>query len=80
MIRLPSKGSYENLRRQDHRYDRIGVLDYNLKARRRNRGSAIFLHQCNDFSKGSAGCMALKEKDFKNLMKYLSKTSLFVVK
>ena len=79
-ITLPSALSHERLKRSDNRYDRIGILDYNMIARRRGFGSAIFLHQCPDFTKGTEGCIALKEKDFKNLMRYLHKKTRFIVK
>ena len=44
LIKLPSKGSAEGLKRTDHLYDLVLVLGYNDLPRVRGKGSAIFVH------------------------------------
>lgn len=78
-VTLPFSQSHEHLMREDCRYDYIGVLDYNIKPSKKNLGSAIFLHICPDFQAGTEGCLALKEKDFKTLIPFLSKNAEFII-
>ena len=54
--------SCESLYKEDHTYDIILVINYNIFPIIKGRGSAIFLHLAkNDFSPTS-GCIALKKK------------------
>ena len=61
----------ENLYRIDHRYDYIISISYN-EQKTPNKGSAIFIHLTNDY-KPTAGCIALKKKDFEILLKLINK-------
>lgn len=62
-IRLPYAASHEALWREDHLYDVIGVLDWNLTPAEPGRGSAIFLHVATADYAPTAGCIALARPD-----------------
>tara|TARA_B110001452_G_scaffold90778_1_gene74746 strand:+ start:1804 stop:2292 length:489 start_codon:yes stop_codon:yes gene_type:complete len=63
------KNNKENLYRKDHKYDYLITISHNNK-RIPNKGSAIFLHLTNNY-KPTAGCIALKKKDFEILLKLI---------
>lgn len=78
-VRHPYPESAERLWRDDHLYDVVGVLDYNISPRVRGRGSAIFLHICHPDGKPTAGCIAISAHDMKKLVGgFASKTILVV--
>jgi len=58
-VRLPHAASHEALWREDHVYDVIGVLDWNLAPIEPGRGSAIFFHVATADYAPTAGCVAL---------------------
>jgi L,D-peptidoglycan transpeptidase YkuD (ErfK/YbiS/YcfS/YnhG family) len=62
-VRLPCPASHEALWREDHVYDVIGVLDWNLDPVVRERGSAIFFHAATPDYAPTAGCVALALPD-----------------
>ena len=64
--------SHEKFYRKDHTYDIILVVKYNYKQVVSGLGSAIFIHLTKDY-KPTAGCIALKKKDFLILLKVLNK-------
>jgi len=70
-IKTPDKKCRENLYRDDHIYDYIISINYNEK-KIPNKGSAIFIHLTNNY-KPTAGCIALKRKDFEILLKLIDK-------
>tara|TARA_B100001121_G_scaffold309855_1_gene338245 strand:- start:1862 stop:2356 length:495 start_codon:yes stop_codon:yes gene_type:complete len=73
------KYSYETLHRKDHKYDLLIPIRYNYNNPIKNKGSAIFLHLTKDF-KPTAGCIALKKKDFivmLNLIKKKAKIKIY---
>lgn len=59
-VRLPYAASHEELWRSDRLYDIVVVVDYNVKRRSRNLGSAIFMHVADPDYGPTAGCVALK--------------------
>lgn len=63
---------YEKLYREDHKYDYVIVLDYNIKRIVPKKGSAIFIHLTKDY-KPTAGCIAIKKNHFEILLKILKK-------
>jgi L,D-peptidoglycan transpeptidase YkuD (ErfK/YbiS/YcfS/YnhG family) len=67
-IRLPADSSHDRLWREDHLYDIVGVLDWNITPRIRGRGSAIFLHLCRPGFGPTAGCIALRGGDLQRLL------------
>tara|TARA_B100001540_G_scaffold307504_1_gene320869 strand:- start:7 stop:498 length:492 start_codon:yes stop_codon:yes gene_type:complete len=69
---------HEKLFRKDYKYDLLIVISYNRKKIIKNKGSAIFLHLTKDY-KPTAGCIALKKKDFLILLKLINKkTKIFI--
>jgi L,D-peptidoglycan transpeptidase YkuD (ErfK/YbiS/YcfS/YnhG family) len=62
-VRLPYGKSHEGMLRKDHLYDVVIVLDWNIRPRVRNRGSAIFLHLARPGYKPTEGCVAVSAKD-----------------
>jgi L,D-peptidoglycan transpeptidase YkuD (ErfK/YbiS/YcfS/YnhG family) len=62
-VRLPCPASHEALWREDHVYDVIGVLDWNLDPIVTGRGSAIFFHVAPPDYAPTAGCVALSLPD-----------------
>jgi L,D-peptidoglycan transpeptidase YkuD (ErfK/YbiS/YcfS/YnhG family) len=61
----------ENLWRKDHKYDYVISISHN-EQKIPNKGSAIFIHLTDNY-KPTAGCVALKKKDFEILLKLIDK-------
>jgi L,D-peptidoglycan transpeptidase YkuD (ErfK/YbiS/YcfS/YnhG family) len=78
-VPLPYKASHERMRRDDRLYDICIVLDWNIIPRRRNRGSAIFLHLARPGYLPTEGCIALSPRDMARLLPLLTTRSLFQV-
>ena len=64
--------SYEKLYRINHNYDFILPISYNFNKPIKNKGSAIFLHLTKNY-KPTAGCIALKKKDFFVMLNLINK-------
>jgi L,D-peptidoglycan transpeptidase YkuD (ErfK/YbiS/YcfS/YnhG family) len=58
-VRLPCGSHHETMLREDGLYDVCLVTDWNLKPRRRNAGSAIFMHIAKPGLQPTQGCIAL---------------------
>lgn len=69
-VRLPYPASCEQLWRDDHVYDLLGVLDHNDHPPRSGLGSAIFLHLARKDYSPTRGCLALAETDLLALFSY----------
>ena len=54
--------SYENLYKENHTYDIILVINYNISPIIKGKGSAIFLHLAKKNFSPTSGCIALKKK------------------
>jgi len=67
-IRLPHDAHHEELWRQDHVYDIVGVLGWNDAPVVRGRGSAIFLHLARPGYAPTEGCIALEAGDLRALL------------
>jgi L,D-peptidoglycan transpeptidase YkuD (ErfK/YbiS/YcfS/YnhG family) len=67
-VRLPYPASHERLWRDDHLYDLVVVLDYNLARPVPGRGSAIFLHLAAPGFAPTAGCIAVTEPAMRCLL------------
>lgn len=63
--------SHELMWREDDAYDYVLVLDYNMPAVER-RGSAIFLHVWREGAMFTAGCVALRKEDLKQVVETIS--------
>jgi len=70
-IKIHNKQLKESLYRKDHKYDYIISISHNEK-KIPNKGSAIFIHLTDDY-KPTAGCIALRKKDFEILLKLIDK-------
>ena len=83
-IRFPSKYNklfktekkirHEKLKRKDYKYDLLIPIKYNFKKPISGLGSCIFIHLTKDY-KPTAGCIALKKKDFLIVLKLIKKNS-----
>ena len=70
-IKTYNKKLKESLYRDDHRYDYIISISHN-ESKIPNKGSAIFIHLTDNY-KPTAGCIAIKKKDFEILLKLIDK-------
>ncbi len=73
-IKIEKKIKHEKLKRKDHKYDLLIPIKYNFKKPIIGQGSCIFIHLTKDY-KPTAGCVALKEKDFMIMLKLIKKNS-----
>jgi len=64
----------EKLTRKDNKYDLLIPIKYNFKKPISGHGSCIFIHLTKDY-KPTAGCVALREKDFLIMLKLIRKNS-----
>ena len=71
-IKTPSKSKHEIIFKKDSSYDYFIVINYNRNKIVPNKGSAIFLHLTHNYSP-TAGCIAVKKKDFEVLLKIINK-------
>lgn len=78
-VNLPYPASHETMKRNDHLYDLVVVLDYNLRPRRRGGGSAIFMHAARTGLTPTEGCVALPLPVLTRLMPRLSKRTILTV-
>ena len=74
LIKIEKKISHEKLLRKDNKYDLLIPIKYNFNKPIIGLGSCIFIHLTRDF-KPTAGCIALKEKDFYILLKLVKRNS-----
>ena len=79
-VALPCRASHEKLWRGDRLYDLVVVLDYNIHPRRKNRGSAIFLHCARPDFAPTLGCIALRLDDLRRLLPRLAKNVVLTVR
>ena len=70
-IKTHNESLKESLYRKDHKYDYIISISHNER-KIPGKGSAVFIHLTNDY-KPTAGCVALKKKDFEILLKLINK-------
>jgi L,D-peptidoglycan transpeptidase YkuD (ErfK/YbiS/YcfS/YnhG family) len=68
LVRLPASASHERMWREDDLYDVVGILDWNVRPRASNRGSAIFLHLARPGYAPTEGCIALSPNDIRRLL------------
>ena len=74
LIKINNNFSHEKLFRQDHKYDLLIPIKYNFDKIIQGKGSCIFLHLTKNYSP-TAGCIALKRKDFLILLKLINKNT-----
>jgi L,D-peptidoglycan transpeptidase YkuD (ErfK/YbiS/YcfS/YnhG family) len=74
LFKIEERIKHEKLKRKDHKYDFIIPIKYNFKKPIIGHGSCIFIHLTKNY-KPTAGCVALKEKDFLIMIKLIKKNS-----
>ena len=72
LIKVEKKIHHEKLYRKDRKYDLLIPINYNSKKVIVGKGSCIFLHLTNNYYP-TAGCIALKKKDFLIMIKIINK-------
>ncbi len=77
-IKVNKKLKHEKLFRKDYKYNLFLVIKYNDKKIIKGKGSAIFIHLTKNYKK-TAGCIAVKQKDFLVMIKLLSKKSKIII-
>jgi len=78
LIKFKNKLKYEKLYRKDKKYDLFIAIKYNYIKPIVPLGSCIFLHLTNNY-KATAGCIAIKKKDFLILLKLIdTKTKILI--
>lgn len=78
-VKLPCAASHETLQRADNLYDRVIVLDWNIRPRKRNGGSAIFLHIARPGFSPTEGCVAVAPATMRRLLRHVDKHTVLVV-
>ncbi len=68
-VRLPFAASAENLWREDHIYDIIVVINFNVEPRRQGLGSAIFFHIAKEDFSPTLGCIAIPEAAMRKVLR-----------
>ena len=74
LIKIEKKIRHEKLKRKDNKYDLLIPIKYNFNKPIIGIGSCIFIHLTKNY-KPTAGCIALKKKDFLILLKLIKKNS-----
>ena len=73
-LKIEKKIKHEKLKRKDYKYDFFIPIKYNYKKTVIGLGSCIFIHLTKDYNP-TAGCVALKEKDFLIMLKLIKRNS-----
>ena len=74
LFKFEKKIKHEKLKRKDSKYDLLIPIKYNFKNPIIGKGSCIFIHLTKNY-KATAGCIALKKKDFLIMLKLIKKNS-----
>ena len=74
LFTIDKKIKHEKLKRKDYKYDLIIPIKYNYNKPIPGLGSCIFIHLTKAY-KPTAGCVALREKDFLIMLKLIKKNS-----
>ena len=78
IIKTEKKIKHEKLKRKDYKYDFFIPIKYNFKKPITGLGSCIFIHLTKNY-KPTAGCVALREKDFLIMLKLIKKNSMIKI-
>ena len=76
---MPYAASHERMLRPDDLYDACIVLDWNIRPRRRGRGSAIFFHLARPGLTPTQGCVAVSRGVMRQLLPHLNGRSLVCI-
>tara|TARA_B100001559_G_C16233828_1_gene499109 strand:+ start:69 stop:563 length:495 start_codon:yes stop_codon:yes gene_type:complete len=78
LIKINKNIKHEKLYRKDKKYDFLIPIKYNFNSPILGKGSCIFIHLTKNYLP-TAGCIALKEKDFLIMLKILKKNSIIKI-
>ena len=78
LIKINKNCSHEKLFRKDTKYDLLIPIKYNFDKIIPGKGSCIFIHLTSDYE-STAGCVALKKKDFLILLKLINKNTKIII-
>jgi len=70
-VSAPFKPSHEKMMRDDGLYDICLVMDWNMKSRKRNGGSAIFFHLAKPGYTPTEGCVAVSLPAMRRLLRFM---------
>lgn len=79
-VRHPYPASAESMWRDDALYDIVVVLGYNDLPRQRGLGSAIFMHIARDGLTPTEGCVALRPRDLRLVLRHIGRNSRVQIK
>ena len=71
-VKFPFKYKSEKLFRTDNIYDIILVLNFNMNPTIKNKGSAIFIHVAKNDLRPTKGCIAIKKRELKKILKFFT--------
>jgi L,D-peptidoglycan transpeptidase YkuD (ErfK/YbiS/YcfS/YnhG family) len=74
LINTVENYKHEKLKRDDYKYDLLIPIKYNYNKPVSGKGSCIFIHLTKDY-KPTAGCIALKKKDYLIMLRLINKNS-----
>ena len=74
LFKIGKAVKHERLKRNDYKYDLLVPIKYNFKKPITGKGSCIFIHLTKNYN-ATAGCIALKKKDFLIILKLIKKNS-----
>ncbi len=78
LIKINNKIRHEKLYRKDNKYDLFIPIKYNWKKIVPGKGSCIFIHLTKNYNQ-TAGCIALKKKDFFIMLKLINKNTKIII-
>ena len=78
IINVNDKIGHEKLFRKDHKYDLLIPIKFNFNKRVLGKGSCIFIHLTENYIP-TAGCVALKKKDFLIMLKLINKNTRIMI-
>jgi L,D-peptidoglycan transpeptidase YkuD (ErfK/YbiS/YcfS/YnhG family) len=79
-VRLPYRASHERFWRDDRLYDIVVVLDFNFAFPRRGGGSAIFIHVAAPGLQPTEGCIALAQRDLRQLLERIGPNTRLTIR
>ncbi len=71
LFKIEKKIRYEKLKRKDNKYDLFIPIKYNFDKPVTGLGSCIYIHLTNNY-KPTAGCIAVRKKDFLIILKLIN--------
>ena len=78
LIKIKKNIRHEKLKRKDNKYNLLIPIKYNFNKPKVGLGSCIFIHLTKNY-KPTAGCIALKEKDFLIMLKIINKDTKIII-